>query len=107
MSENEKILHEMYRLAFNASTPRGDFDELVANATINEFGQKVIPYMDYECDEDTLQEIVDRTMLKYDVPEFRKRQFSVAFYLGCSPKTKRFSGNKNLVKKIVTKHDIV
>lgn len=40
MGRDEKILHEMYRLAFSYSTPKGDFDELLANTTTNQFGQK-------------------------------------------------------------------
>lgn len=86
---DKEILWEMYRLAFRASTPSADFDELVANAVMNERGQLEIPFLDYECDEDTLQQIVDDTMKKYKIPTWRRKQFSVAFYLGCSPKTKR------------------
>lgn len=103
---DEQILHEMYRLAFRASTPRGDFDEMLANATINSFGQKEIPFMDYECDEDILDDIVTRTMLKYDIPLHQQRKFSVSFYLGCSPKTK-FNTKKSLVKKSIVKHDVI
>ena len=34
---------EIYRRAFAASTPIGDFDKLMSEAEINEFGQKTIP----------------------------------------------------------------
>jgi hypothetical protein len=93
MSREEKdkeILWEMYREAFKLSTPSADFDELVNNATTNEFGQKEIPFMDYECDEEVLENIVETTMKRHKVPTWRRKQFSVAFYLGCSPKTKRY-----------------
>jgi hypothetical protein len=106
MERDKKILHEMYRLAFSYSTPKGDFDELLANATTNQFGQKEIPFMDYECDADILEDIVEKTMVKYDVPEHRRRVFSVSFYLGCSPKTKMFNRDKKFVKKSVIKHNI-
>ena len=90
-SKEEKdrdILWEMYRKAFSASTPTANFDELVENAVIDEKGMKHIPFMDYECDESVLNEIVDETMKKYKVPKWKRRSFSVSFYLGCSPKTK-------------------
>ena len=38
MGRDEKILHVMHRLAFSYSTPKGDFYELLANATSNQFG---------------------------------------------------------------------
>ena len=106
MEKDEKILHEMYRLAFSYSTPKGDFDELLANATTNKFGQKEIPFMDYECDADILEDIIQRTMIKYNVPEYRRRAFSVSFYLGCSPKTKMFNRDNKFVKKSLIKHDM-
>jgi hypothetical protein len=107
MERDEKILYEMYRLAFSHSTPRGNFDELLANATTNRLGQKEIPFMDYECEADILEDIIERTMVKYDVPEYRRRAFSTSFYLGCSPKTKMSKTKKNIVKKSVIKHDII
>jgi hypothetical protein len=85
---NDKILHELYRRAFAASTPKGDFDYLLENATINERGQKEIPFMDYECESEVLEEILDSVMKEFKVPVRERQSFSFAFYLGCSPKTK-------------------
>jgi hypothetical protein len=86
---DEKILHELYRRAFARSTPQGDFDSLMENAEINEQGEKVIPYMDYECEEEVLQEVFNSVMKEFRVPVPRRKAFSFHFYLGCSPKTKR------------------
>jgi len=85
--KNENILTEMYRRSFAASTPKGDFDELMANATINEFGQKVIPYMDYKCKHEVMEQIVEDVLKENKVPKWRHQGFKNAFMLGCSPKT--------------------
>lgn len=89
LHRDEKILHELYRRAFDQSTPKGDFDQLMENAEINQWGQKVIPYMDYECEEEVLQNIFESVMKEFRVPVPRRKAFSFHFYLGCSPKTKR------------------
>ena len=83
------ILTEMYRRAFAASTPPADFDALVAVAETNELGQKVIPYMDYECEQETLEDIVMAVLREYRVPKWRRPMFRNSFMLGCSPKTKQ------------------
>jgi|688.fasta_scaffold195208_3 hypothetical protein len=85
----DKILHELYRKAFKASTPSGDWDELYANAPLNEFNQKVIPFMDYECEQEVMEEILETTLKEYKVPKWRKRSFEITFWLGCSPKSKK------------------
>ena len=87
-SRDEKILHELYRRAFAASTPKGDFDLLLENATTNERGQKVIPFMDYECEAEVLEEILDSVLKEFKVPVRKRKSFEFGFYLGCSPKTK-------------------
>ncbi len=45
--------------------------------------------MDYECEEAVMQRILDDTMDKYKVKDYRRKQFSFSFWLGCSPKTKK------------------
>lgn len=89
MTKDEKILHEIYRRAFAASTPPGNWDELLANATINEEGRKEIPFMDYECEHEVLESIFEGVMKENKVPQWRRRAFYTSFMLGCSPKTKR------------------
>lgn len=87
-NKEDKILHELYRRAFAASTPKGDFDKLLEEATTNEFHQKVIPFMDYECEAEVLKEILDSVMKEFKVPVRKRKSFEFGFYLGCSPKTK-------------------
>ena len=86
----ENAMLDCYRELFANSTPKGDFDKLMEEASTNEFGQKVIPFMDYEIDEkdfDTiLQKYVDDKLLK--LSKYEKRRFSISIHLGCSPKFK-------------------
>jgi len=85
------ILSEMYRRAFAASTPKGNFDELLANATTNEFGQKVIPFMDYKCEHEVMEQIIKDVLKENKVPKWRHQMFRTSFMLGCSPKSISFS----------------
>jgi hypothetical protein len=86
----ENAMLDCYRELFANSTPKGDFDKLMEEASTNEFGQKVIPFMDYEIDEkdfDTiLQKYIEDKLLK--LSKYEKRGFSISIHLGCSPKFK-------------------
>jgi hypothetical protein len=82
-------MSEMYRRAYAASTPIGDFDVMVQNAPRNEFGQKVIPYLKYECEQEVMEQIIIDVLKEYKVPKRRHELFRNSFMLGCSPKTKQ------------------
>jgi hypothetical protein len=84
-----EILFEMYRRAFAASTPKGDFDKLVENAVVNKDGIKEIPFMDYECEHSVMEEIVKNVLKEKKVPKHKHDLFYRSFMLGCSPKTKK------------------
>lgn len=88
MKRDVKIMNELYRRSFAASEPKGDWDELVANATIDDEGKKEIPFMEYECEAEVLEKILNDVMKEYKVPKIKRSQFAISFYLGCSPKTK-------------------
>lgn len=83
-----EILLEIYRRVYAVSEPPADFDELVANAELNERGEKVIKFLEYECEESVMQQIFDEIMAKYKIKGQRQKQFSFSFWLGCSPKSK-------------------
>lgn len=89
MKKLELALFDCYRELFANSTPVGDFDKLVENATINERGQKEIPFNDYEISEDKFKEIIKEILAKHKVPKRLHKSFSVAIHLGCSPRFKR------------------
>lgn len=84
-----EILLEIYRKVYAVSEPPADFDELVANAEVNERGEKQIKFLEYQCEEAVMQQIFDETMAKYKIKGQRQKQFSFSFWLGCSPKTKK------------------
>jgi hypothetical protein len=89
LNKDEEILHELYRRSFAASEPKGDWDDLLANATIDEQGRKHIPYMDYECSEEDLKSIFEGVMKEFKVPKWKRQSYYFGFMLGCSPKTKK------------------
>jgi len=84
-----EILLEIYRKVYAVSEPPADFDELVANAEVNERGEKQIKFLEYQCEEAVMQQIFDETKTKYKIKGQRQKQFSFSFWLGCSPKTKK------------------
>lgn len=81
----EKRVWNCYRELFANATPKGDFDKLVENATINERGEKEIPFMDYSLDEKTFMEILDKHAKKFR-PKYMQKKFRTEILLGCSPK---------------------
>jgi hypothetical protein len=83
----DQCLLEMYRRTFAASTPPADFDQLLENATINSLGQKEIPYLEHECDEEVMQQITEAVMDEYKVPKRYRKKLFTTFWLGCSPKS--------------------
>jgi hypothetical protein len=83
-----EILLEIYRKVYAVSEPPADFDELVANAELNERGEKVIKFLEYECEHDVMQAILDEAIAKYKIKGQRAKAFQFSFWLGCSPKTK-------------------
>jgi hypothetical protein len=87
--KEEQLMLECYRQLFKASTPSADFDNLVENATLNQFGQKEIPFMDYEIDEDEFIQIVDSILKKSRISSWRKESIKRSVLLGCSPKFKQ------------------
>jgi hypothetical protein len=86
-----EILLEIYRKVYAVSEPPADFDELVANAELNERGEKVIKFLEYECENDVMQAILDEAIAKYKIKGHRAKAFQFSFWLGCSPKTKQKS----------------
>lgn len=88
INKDTKVMLEIYRKAFAASTPIGDFDKLMSEAEINEFGQKTIPFMDYELDDDIAQKIINEVLKEYKVPKHKHQMFFTSYWFGCSPKNK-------------------
>lgn len=83
----DKLIHDCYVELFKNAEPSADFDELVENATINERGQKEIPFMDYEIDPELHDEIVEKYTKKV-TPKYKQQAFKTTIMLGCGPKYK-------------------
>lgn len=90
-----EIMTEMYRRAYAASTPKGDFDAMIKDAPRNEFGQKVIPYLKYECELEVMEQIIKDVLKENKVPKREHDKYRNGFMLGCSPKTMIRDEKKN------------
>lgn len=86
----DKALMHCYRELFANATPSASFDELLKNATTNERGQKEIPFLDYEIEEDVFDEIIADTIKVYKIKgAILKQSFRFTILMGCSPKFKK------------------
>jgi len=85
---NEAIMH-CYTELYKNSEPAADFQQLMDNATINEWGQKEIPFRDHEIDEKLADQIIEETIKKYKIKNWYARSFKTSILLGCSPKYKK------------------
>jgi hypothetical protein len=83
-----KILYDIYRDMYANSEPKGDFDELLKNAAINERGEKDIPFLDYEIAEEKVEEIFIKHLRGKKITKLKQHCFRQAVILGCSPKIK-------------------
>jgi len=84
--KEEQLMLDCYRELFAKSNPKGDFDKLMAEATINKRGEKEIPFDDYEIDDGLLREIIDK-YAKQVHPKWKRLRFRNTIFLGCSPRS--------------------
>ena len=80
------VMLDIYRELYSKATPSVNFDELVANAEVDESGRKIIPYMDYYLDDDEYTSIVNKYLKRYhrrDSGFLKAIEFEA--YLGCGP----------------------
>ena len=90
MKNIDKAIMHCYRELYANATPPASFDELLENATVNEQGQKVIPFLDYEIEEDVFEDIVADTIKVYKINKsYLKQSFRFTILMGCSPKFKK------------------
>jgi hypothetical protein len=88
MKNWDKILNYCYTELYKNSTPKANFSELVKNAKLNKFGQKDIPFMDYEIEQDKMSKIIEQTVKKFKLEPYYAKSLRFKIYLGCSPKIK-------------------
>lgn len=82
----ESIIHDIYVELYLNSTPPAYFDELVANAKINEMGQKEIPFMDYYLPIADMESIIAKKCKKID--KYWTNKIRNTIFMGCSPSSK-------------------
>jgi hypothetical protein len=83
------VMTSIYTELYAASEPSVSWNYLVESAELNEQGQKIIPYNDYQIDESLYNEIVNRHLKESKLPKWRKEAVSRGILLGCSPKFKK------------------
>ena len=80
----EQLLYDCYEALFQAATPSVSFYALLAEATINEREEHVIPFEDYELEEEAFDAILSEYADKVR-PKWRRNAFKAEVLLGCSP----------------------
>jgi hypothetical protein len=85
----EDVMTSIYTELYAVSEPSVSWNYLIESAKLNEQGQKIIPYNDYQIDESIYEEIVKRHLKELKVPKWRKEAVSRGILLGCSPKFKK------------------
>lgn len=82
----QQYVLDCYRELYANATPKADFDELLKNATVNEQGQKEIPFMDYSLSKADFEKITNKYLKKIK-PPYYQRAFRMEIFLGVSPRT--------------------
>lgn len=88
-TKEQEIIWNIYKDLYANSEPPCDFDKLVENAEINELGQKVIHFLDYEISQKEYEEIVERNLKNQRLTKLKKQAIRNSVALGVSPKFKK------------------
>lgn len=80
-----ELVWEIYRDLYKNSTPSADFDQLIANAEVNERGEKLLSFMDYYLEKEKFDEIVESHLKGKKLTERELRAIKFEIYLGASP----------------------
>jgi len=85
----KEAMNDCYIQMYKESEPPANFLELVENAVLNEYGEKVIPFNDYVISEARADQIIAEVAKKNKFNEYDKKTLSRSVWLGCSPKFKK------------------
>ena len=85
----ELALLDCYKELYKNSSPSADFQELMDKAELNNRGQKIINFNDYEIHPDDFVLILENTLKKHKISKTIHQTFKNTIYLGCSPKFKK------------------
>lgn len=84
-----KIMNSIYTDLYKNSTPSADFKKLMENAKLNEKGEKIIPFDEYEIDYDLFDSILNNHIEKTKFSLYIKNKIKTSIYLGCGPRYKK------------------
>lgn len=87
----EETIMQIYRELYAASDPPVDFDLLIEESPLNEQGQRVIPYDNYEIDQKLFESIMEEALKKLRTSKYMKDSIRRSILLGCSPRFKRLN----------------
>jgi hypothetical protein len=92
LSKRDQKMHdammECYVRLFANSTPPGDFNKMLDEAELNAQGRKIIPFMDYEIEEEPMNQIIEDVAKEFKIKKIDFTPFRNGILMGCSPKTK-------------------
>lgn len=80
-----ECMQELYANAVGFDGKPGDFDELLKNFTIDQFGRKVIQMDNYYISEEKLDEIINKHMSNKKLRPYERKALSHELYLGATP----------------------
>jgi len=80
------VINELFRRAFAASTPKGDWDEMLDKAELDEKGKKIIHFENYKCPKEIMNKIFDDVMEEFNVSEEGRKVCGLIFWMGPSPR---------------------
>lgn len=81
----KNIMFAIYREMYLEATPSADFDELVADAVINEGGEKVIDFLSYFLSAEKQDEIISKHLKGKMLTKAMQNSIRIGIVLGCSP----------------------
>ena len=82
-----EVAFDIYRELYANATPSANFDELFEHAEIVD-GKRIIPYEDYEIEEEILMGIMNKHLIANKLKKHEKDAIKFEVLLGVSPKTK-------------------
>ena len=80
MTKEEKLLLDVYRSVY--SELGVDIDKLIEDGIT----QQEQWFMEYEMPHKRQEEILEEVFIKHKIPKYKRKQLSIAYWLGVSPK---------------------
>ena len=79
-----------YRHLYANATPPANFDKLLEESQLNQYGERVIDFMAYEIEKEVYDKIMEDTIKTFKIKHrIMKNAFRFSIDLGCSPRIKK------------------